>query len=114
MRSLASGGMLGGRRRRPLMRSTTLLPPGSPGLIGQRDSANRCVFKVDNGLARVDPRFGWGQEYAILDLRGRSDVTDVVVGVLANTHGWGTCELPTPTSFLGCRQAAWAQAWVSY
>jgi len=87
---------------------------GGGGMSGQRNSANgQCVFSTDNTLSSTDPRFGWGQPTKSFDFPKPMmfgiwtscvycyTYTELVVGALSNTHGWGSCSVP-PNTFKAC------------
>ena len=40
------------------------------------------------------PALRWGTTFKELDWRNTSFYTELVVGALSNTHGWGTCPVP--------------------
>jgi hypothetical protein len=70
---------------------------GGGGLTGARNATGRCVFRTDV-LADVDPRYSWGQQAVVIDLRGPSygvfrteTYLYFVVGVLNVSHALGTC-----------------------
>jgi hypothetical protein len=67
---------------------------GGGGMSGMRDARERCVHRTDTDHAAIDPRFGWGDEFESIDLRFHPFVRELVIGVLSNTHGWGTCSVP--------------------
>lgn len=79
---------------------------GGGGMSGTRNSAGNCVFRTDTPLARIDPRYGWGETFRAFDLRGAGYVTDLVVGALSNTHGWGSCTVPSGT-FRACYEPSY-------
>ena len=79
---------------------------GGGGMSGVRASASSpCVLSVTNSLSSLDPRFGWGASLLNWDSRfgiplppgfpltfwQATDVSELVLGVEANTHGWGSC-----------------------
>ena len=64
---------------------------GGGGRSGTRDASGRCVFSTNKPLKSIDARFGWGQEFLSFDFTGGTIFTELVVGVLSNTHGWGSC-----------------------
>jgi len=64
---------------------------GGGGMSGARDASGSCVFSTKNNLTTIDPRFGWGHEFLIFDFTGGTMYTELVVGALSNTHGWGSC-----------------------
>jgi hypothetical protein len=74
---------------------------GGGGMSGQRDASGKCVHRTDNPLGAFDPRFGWGDDFEVFDLRGFTFVRELVLGALSNTHGWGTCTVP-PATFPAC------------
>jgi hypothetical protein len=82
---------------------------GGGGMSGMRDSSGRCVFRTNNPLAAIDPRYGWGSEALHLTPASTAYITDVVLGVLSNTHGWGTCSV-APGQFKACHEPSWAIA----
>ena len=45
----------------------------------------------DTPLKSIDARFGWGSGVLSFDFTGGTIYTELVVGVLSNTHGWGSC-----------------------
>jgi hypothetical protein len=79
---------------------------GGGGMSGVRNPAGKCVLTPNNPLRTIDPRFGWGQTFKSFDLRGMTFVTDLVVGALSNTHGWGSCSVP-PGSFRACHEPSY-------
>jgi hypothetical protein len=82
---------------------------GGGAMSGVRESATGpCVLRVDNELAKIDPRYGWGRGYLDINLRNSSTVLELVIGVLANTHGWGSCSTP---GFKACHEPAWSIAY---
>lgn len=76
---------------------------GGGGMSGKRNASDRCVFDPDNPLRSIDARYGWGWTFLELDLRWRyfESYREIVVGVLSNTHGWGSCPVP-PRTFKAC------------
>lgn len=84
--------------------STTWFLAGGGGMSGVRDKDGRCVMRTENLHVSVDERFGWGDEFEELDLRPFSFVKELVLGVQANTHGWGTCNAD---GFVACREPAY-------
>jgi len=77
------------------------------GTSGERNaSTGKCVQKNDTSLADFDPRFGWGVTFREFDLRSTTVYKDVVVGALSNTHGWGTCPVPSG-SFPACKEPSY-------
>lgn len=81
---------------------------GGGGMSGTRATpSSPCVLKVDNPLASIDSRFGWGASFQELDYRNTSVYTDVVVGAGASTHGWGSCSLPPGETFKACHEPAY-------
>jgi hypothetical protein len=79
---------------------------GGGGMSGARNSAGECVHRTDNPLGEIDERFGWGDDFEFFDLRSVPFITELVVGALSNTHGWGTCIVP-PGSFTACREPSY-------
>lgn len=77
---------------------------GGGGMSGVRNPAGRCVFTPDNPLAAFDPSFGWGQTFKSFDFRGSTYLTDLVVGALSNTHGWGSCPA---SGFAACHEPSY-------
>lgn len=86
--------------RRWTMSQWTLL--GGGGMSGVRNAEGRCVFTPDNPLRTIDPAFGWGQTQKSFDLRRMPFIKDLVVGVLSNTHGWGSCR--PSGGFVACHE----------
>lgn len=69
---------------------------GGAGMSGKRETWTKpCKIKVDNDLAAIDERFGWGSDFLELDFRANSYVKAKVIGALSNTHGWGSCTAPS-------------------
>ena len=68
----------------------------------------RCVFKTNGPLAAVDPRFGWGSDFFRLDCRAGNCgiLTELVLGALSNTHGWGSCTV-APGAFPACTEPSY-------
>ena len=79
---------------------------GGGGMSGVRATpSSPCVLTVNNPLASVDSRFGWGASLLNWDSRNHIprppgftspfwraiDISELVLGVQANTHGWGSC-----------------------
>lgn len=79
---------------------------GGGGMSGERNAGGKCVHKTDTPLASIDPRFGWGATFAEIDLRGKGYITELVVGALSNTHGWGTCTVPAG-EFPACHEPSY-------
>lgn len=79
---------------------------GGGGMSGVRNAQNKCVFKTDGPLAGIDPRFGWGATFKELDWRNTTFYTELVVGALSNTHGWGTCAVPSG-QFPACKEPSY-------
>jgi hypothetical protein len=93
----------------PLLNYTVWSFAGGGGMSGVRNSSGQCQPKVDNPLKNIDPRFGWGQEAINLNFKNLPayiEPQEVVVGALANTHGWGSCTVPSGT-FKACKEPAW-------
>jgi hypothetical protein len=84
---------------------------GGGGMSGVRNAAGQCVLKTMNPLSALDPVFGWGNSALHLDLRGTPYITQLVLGVLSNTHGWGSCTPPPPLTFPACHEPSWAIAY---
>jgi hypothetical protein len=84
---------------------------GGGGMSGVRDGAGRCVLSVTNPLSMIDSRFGWGSQYLHFDLRSSDFIKELVVGVLSDTHGWGSCTLPLGQTFPACHEPSWAIAY---
>lgn len=76
------------------------------GSSGERNAQGKCVQKTDSALASIDPRFGWGVTFKEIDLRGSTFYKELVVGALSNTHGWGTCSVPSG-SFPACKEPSY-------
>jgi hypothetical protein len=74
-------------------------------MSGIRNPAGKCVLTPDNPLRTIDPRFGWGETFKSFDLRGPTFITDLVVGALSNTHGWGSCTVPS--GFRACHEPSY-------
>jgi hypothetical protein len=82
---------------------------GGGGMSGKRNASDKCVFDTNNPTASLDPRFGWGQMFQAFDFRQpqnflflfRRRYKELVVGALSNTHGWGSCNVPSNT-FQAC------------
>jgi len=80
---------------------------GGGGMSGVRSTpSSPCVLKVNNPLSTVDARYSWGASFLNWDTRGQIplppgffsppfwralDLSELVLGVQANTHGWGSC-----------------------
>ena len=84
---------------------------GGGGMSGVRNAAGQCVQKTMNSNSSFDPQLGWGNSALHLDLRGTPDIKQLVIGVLSQTHGWGSCTLPPGESFLACHEPSWAIAY---
>jgi hypothetical protein len=82
------------------------IPLGGGGMSGIRNAQGQCVFRTDTPLASIDPRYGWGLPSLGFDFRGTSFFRDLVVGALSNTHGWGSCTVPTGT-FKACHEPSY-------
>jgi hypothetical protein len=84
---------------------------GGGGKVGQRTESGECVVSTTN-----DPdfavQFGWGTESIVLDFSNPTlfTFTELVVGVLSNTHGWGSCQ--DPDGFVACTEPSWV-GWFS-
>lgn len=75
---------------------------GGGGMSGIRASDGSCQHRVDTPLASIGARFGWGLEFSTLVptyltyYNGQGGVfyepVELIVGVSAPTHGWGTCK----------------------
>jgi hypothetical protein len=78
---------------------------GGGGMSGTRTSAGRCVLTPNNPLRSIDDRYGWGETFKSFDLRGQTFITELVVGALSNTHGWGSCTVPR--GFLACHEPSY-------
>jgi len=94
---------------------------GGGGMSGVRNARGNCVLRVDNPVGRIDARYGWGDEFtpdvperAVIRLNRGVTVTgvasDVIVGVSAPTHGWGTCSVPDGT-FRACFEPVNLYVW---
>jgi hypothetical protein len=83
---------------------------GGGGMSGVR-TAGQCVLTTMNPLSSIDSRFGWGKPALHLDLRWRPYIKQLVLGVLSNTHGWGSCTPPPGQTFLACHEPSWAIAY---
>jgi hypothetical protein len=84
---------------------------GGGGMSGVRNAAGQCVLKTMNPLSSFSPQFGWGSSALHLDLRGTPYITQLVLGVLSYTHGWGSCTLPPGEWFPACHEPSWAIAY---
>jgi hypothetical protein len=82
---------------------------GGGSMSGVLNSAGKCEFRVENAHVSFDERFGWGDEFEEFDFRTFSFVKALVLGVQANTHGWGTC---MGDGFLACREPAYLIGYV--
>lgn len=83
---------------------------GGGSMSGVRENG-QCKHRAVNPISYIDSgRFGWGKEYAEFDYRGNPFVTEIIFGVRANTHGWGTCVVPSG-KFPACREPAYINAW---
>ena len=90
----------------PPVSGWTFLGGGSQS--GQRDSNGKCVLKADNPYKTIDNgRFGWGQDFLQLDLNKLYYIKELVIGVQSNTHGWGSCSVPSG-SFKACKEPSWS------
>jgi hypothetical protein len=92
------------RYKAPLPVSTYWAFVGGGGMSGVRNGSGKCTPKVDNPLKPIDSRFGWGKEAINLNFKNLPsyiEVDEVVVGALANTHGWGSC------GAFACFEPAW-------
>ncbi len=79
---------------------------GGGGMSGVRNASGQCKQKTDGPLASIDSRFGWGATFKEIDLRGTTFYKELVVGALSNTHGWGTCSVPSG-SFPACHEPSY-------
>jgi hypothetical protein len=82
---------------------------GGGSMSGVRNSAGKCEFRTENAHVSFDDRFGWGDEFEEFDFRTFGFVKALVLGVQANTHGWGTC---MADGFLACREPAYLIGYV--
>ncbi|HAA31454.1 MAG TPA: hypothetical protein DCE56_31770 [Cyanobacteria bacterium UBA8553] len=82
---------------------------GGGGMSGKRDAQGRCVLSTDNPLKTTDSRFGWGKEFLNFDFSSNTIFKELVIGVLSNTHGWGSCTVPS--GFKACHEPSWAIAY---
>jgi hypothetical protein len=82
------------------------IPLGGGGMSGIRNAQGQCVFRTDTPFASIDPRFGWGLTALSFDFRGTTYFRDLVVGALSNTHGWGSCTVPSGT-FKACHEPSY-------
>lgn len=74
-------------------------------MSGQRNSAGKCVLKVDNPLKSTNSRYGWGKDFLNLDFTGNGAIfKEIVIGTLSDTHGWGSCNMP---GFKACHEPSW-------
>jgi hypothetical protein len=98
------------RYKAPLPVSTYWAFAGGGGMSGVRANASSpCVLKVDNPLKNISSSFGWGKEAINLNFKNLPayiEPEEVVVGALANTHGWGSCSVPSG-KFPACHEPAW-------
>lgn len=80
---------------------------GGGGMSGVREG-ERCVFTTSGPLAEVDSRFGWGSTFFQFSCLANNCgiLRDLVLGVLSNTHGWGSCTVP-PGSFPACTEPSY-------
>jgi hypothetical protein len=71
---------------------------GGGGMSGTRTASGQCILSPNNSLSSIDPRYGWGKSFQTFDLKTFGGpftmYTQFVVGVLSNTHGWGSCTVP--------------------
>lgn len=79
---------------------------GGGGMSGKRNASGKCVLDTNNSLSSFDSRFGWGRPFLTFDWQFRffsfyREYKEFVVGVLSNTHGWGSCA-PLNTGFTAC------------
>lgn len=74
------------------------------GMSGVRNPNGKCVFATENDLTDIDSRFGWGTTFKSYNFG--SFVTDIVVGALSNTHGWGSCSVSSG-SFVACHEPSY-------
>ncbi|MEZ4259547.1 MAG: hypothetical protein R3B36_10805 [Polyangiaceae bacterium] len=79
---------------------------GGGGMSGERNAQGVCKQKTDTSLASIDSRFGWGTTFKEVDLRSNTFITELVVGALSNTHGWGTCAVPAG-QFPACKEPSY-------
>ncbi len=75
---------------------------GGAGMSGVRVNG-QCKVQVNNPLKQIDARFGWGQDQVVLDFRNSAFYSEIIVGALSNTHGWGSCTVPANT-FKACNE----------
>lgn len=79
---------------------------GGGGMSGVRNSVGRCVLATENPLVAIHSSFGWGTTFKSYDFRSHTFITDLVVGALSNTHGWGSCTVP-PGTFVACHEPSY-------
>lgn len=73
---------------------------GGGSMSGVRQPGGPCVYPVkadgtfDTAANPFLARIGgvWGRQFLILDFTNNSTYTELVVGALSNTHGWGSCD----------------------
>jgi hypothetical protein len=88
--------------------STGWFLAGGGGMSGVLNEQGQCVMRTENVHAGIDDRFGWGDEFEEFDFRNFSFVRELVLGVQANTHGWGTCNAD---GFVACREPGYLIAY---
>jgi hypothetical protein len=93
---------------------------GGGGMSGNRNANNQCVLVTNSPTASLDLRFGWGQMFLTFDFREPQNLgwlfirryTNLVVGALSNTHGWGSCKV-SPNTFQACFEPSYIWIYTS-
>jgi hypothetical protein len=72
---------------------------GGGGMSGVRNPQDICELRTQNSLVTLSPAYGWGSDFTSFNVSpSQTFVKELIVGVSAPTHGWGTC-----APFLGFR-----------
>ena len=85
---------------------------GGGGMSGVRNAQGVCELRTNNNLVPLSPGYGWGTDFTSLNVMpGQTFVTELVVGVSAPTHGWGTCAPQPGFGFRACFEPVWVNVW---
>lgn len=103
----ADGGRIGFRGPGPLVATTEFKRVGGGSMSGVRTPQGTCELRTQNSLVALDPSFGWGSDFTSFNVPLRSNITAVIVGATAPTHGWGTCVQGYPF----CFEPIWMNIW---
>jgi hypothetical protein len=92
---------------------------GGGGMSGNRKANGQCVLDTNNPLSSIDPRYGWGETFQWFDFKPTCvggtcwRYTELVVGALSDTHGWGSCNVP-PNTFKACFEPSYIIGFTLY